>query len=64
MVDRHAPAEMTGYDADKGQTIPVGGIHVSLNFENESGKLFFRRLYNAVGRTPRRGLRSEAQEFL
>ena len=38
------PLEAAGADAHKGQTVPVGLVHVGLNFEDEGGEVRGKRV--------------------
>ena len=44
MVDLHVLIELSGADAHERQTVPVGFVHVRLNFENETAEELFDRL--------------------
>ncbi len=64
VVYTHAPLKLAGANTDKGQPVPMGRVHVSLNLENKSRKLVVSRLNHALCRISSYWLRSQLQILL
>ena len=64
MVILPVPLEFAGADAQEGQPVPVGLVHIGLNFKDEGGKLRLEDVDRPAvgGSCQRRG--GQAQEFL
>lgn len=64
LVQRHTAFEVAGTDTHESNSVTVLGIHVGLNFEDESGYLVFARADGAFGsRLFTRGRRKVMQAF-
>ena len=59
----HIALEFARADSDECQPIPMRGIHIRLDFEDEGGELLIGRLDDAVGANARSGRRSESEIF-
>ena len=62
MPHRHALVEHAGNHPQEGQPIPVGGVHIGLDFENEAGEIFILGLDHALVAFPGQGPLGIAQE--
>ena len=59
----HAPLKAAGADAHEGDAVPVGLVHVGLNFEDEAGEGVLRRLHRHAAAGAGQGRGGQPQEF-
>ena len=58
------PGEFTGANPHKRQPIPVGFVHIRLNFENKGGKIRVKGINDTAVRRPGQRRRGQLQEGL
>ena len=64
MVYLHPCLELAGADAHKSNSVPVGFVHVGLDFKYKGGKVRAERVYHPVQGLPGKRRRSHFKEML